>query len=295
MTKTQARYLSFILFYQQRHNVPPSQNDIAEAMDVKPPSVHGMLTTLEKKGLIERQPRISRAVTVLADPATIPAWDGPPPPAPQIWVWSRSEPLRRSRAVVTAEDSEPIYRLRVSLVGSEPEIWRRFETTDVSLCELHEQIQTAMGWTNSHLHEFQIGKKRDAPRYMSSELIDSLGVEDTLPSDDIYLSALVEQFGKKLSMRYLYDFGDSWEHAVKFEKVLCSRPGQTFPRCIDGARVCPPEDIGGVWGYEELLAAIQDPACQQDEMYQEWAVGFDPEAFDPEKRTQAMQAGLPAW
>jgi hypothetical protein len=84
-----------------------------------------------------------------------------------------------------------------------------------------------------------------------------------------------------LKFRYEYDFGDGWLHQVLVEKVLPPEPGQSYPVCVKGRRACPPEDVGGMWGYQDFLEAIQDPNHEEHEEYLEWVGGeFDPEAFD---------------
>ncbi len=80
---------------------------------------------------------------------------------------------------------------------------------------------------------------------------------------------------------YKYDFGDSWRHAVRVEEVLAGDPKQRYPRCIGGARACPPEDVGGTPGYARFLRAIGDPRHPERQEYLRWLGGrFDPEAFD---------------
>ena len=82
--------------------------------------------------------------------------------------------------------------------------------------------------------------------------------------------------------QYVYDFGDNWEHVVTLEGILLADPAVTYPRCLDGARRCPPEDCGGTWGYADFLAAIADPAHEEHASSLEWCGGaFDPEAFEP--------------
>lgn len=81
---------------------------------------------------------------------------------------------------------------------------------------------------------------------------------------------------------YEYDFGDSWEHTLRVEKILPPEPGVHYPQCLAGKRACPPEDVGGVWGYQEFLAALADPDDPQHDEYLEWIGGeFDAETFDP--------------
>jgi len=89
---------------------------------------------------------------------------------------------------------------------------------------------------------------------------------------------------------YTYDFGDNWEHRVLVEKILPAEPGKTCPLCLAGKRACPPEDCGGVWGYQELLVALADPQHPDHDQYREWVPeDFDPESFDPTVATMLMQ------
>ena len=93
---------------------------------------------------------------------------------------------------------------------------------------------------------------------------------------------MVKEHGEKLSFLYEYDFGDGWSHKVKLEKVLDeAEPDEHYPRCVDGENACPPEDVGGVWGYADLLEAINDPDHPQHEDMLEWHGEFDPTEFNP--------------
>jgi hypothetical protein len=96
--------------------------------------------------------------------------------------------------------------------------------------------------------------------------------------------------GQKSRFVYEYDFGDSWEHGIVIEKILPPETGVKYPRCIAGKRACPPEDVGGVWGYAEFLEAIRDPAHEDHAASLEW-VGeeFDPEAFLLEEINQELR------
>jgi hypothetical protein len=95
--------------------------------------------------------------------------------------------------------------------------------------------------------------------------------------------------GEKFKFVYEYDFGDSWEHVLLVEKVLPPEPGQRYPVCIKGRRACPPEDVGGIWGYAYFLEAIQNPDHPEREDYLEWIGGeFDPQAFDLEEVNAAL-------
>jgi hypothetical protein len=169
----------------------------------------------------------------------------------------------------------PIYQIKVTLRGSKPPIWRRLlVSSEITLATLHDIIQIAMGWDNSHLHAFEIaGIQYSEP---VEDLFDDLGFSD---EGRVKLSKIVPTEG--FSFRYEYDFGDSWDHIILVEKMLPADPPQIVPVCITGKRACPPEDVGGVWGYDTFLKAIKNPDYPDHDIYTEW-IGddFDSEAFD---------------
>ena len=110
------------------------------------------------------------------------------------------------------------------------------------------------------------------------------------------ISDILPKTGKRFRFEYEYDFGDSWQHEVLFEGCLQAEPGKRYPVCLEGARACPPEDVGGVWGYEEFLEAMADPSHERHDELREWVGGdFDPEAFDPAATTREMHTGIPDW
>lgn len=188
---------------------------------------------------------------------------------------------------------ERIYQLRISLKDLKPVIWRRIQVRDCSLDRLHEHIQTAMGWTNSHLHHFQInGELYGDPLLMEENFGDCYHADSTVTP----LSKVLPKSGARLPFEYEYDFGDSWLHEVLFEGCLKADPGQRYPLCLEGERACPPEDVGGTSGYLDFVRSIGNA---DDEEHQEnliWVGGsFDPEAFDPEKTTKKMIRGLSSW
>ena len=89
---------------------------------------------------------------------------------------------------------------------------------------------------------------------------------------------------------YEYDFGGSWEHELVVEKVLVPESGVQYPVCLTGKRACPPEDVGGIWSYDDFLEAIGDPAHPEHEMYTDWIGGtFDPDAFSIEAVNQELR------
>lgn len=173
---------------------------------------------------------------------------------------------------MSPKSAEKIYQLKVTLKGSKPPIWRRLlVSSTMTLEEMHEILQITMGWTNSHLHQFIAGGEYygQIDPYMDFEVTDERKTK---------LDSLLKN--EKDSIIYEYDFGDNWEHKLELEKVLPLDVEEELPRCIKGKRACPLEDVGGVWGYGELLEIIQDPTHPEYEERMEW-VGddFDPEHF----------------
>jgi hypothetical protein len=189
--------------------------------------------------------------------------------------------------------SSTLYQFKITLLGVKPSIWRRIQVQDCTLDKLHEHIQTAMGWTNSHLHQFEI----KGQRYGDSALLDDNFEEfDCVDSTKTMVSEIVPKTGKRSAFKYEYDFGDSWEHEIMFEGSPPVDPKAKYPLCLEGERACPPEDCGGIWGYQDFLAAIADPKHEDHENMLEWIGGkFDSEKFDPSKATKVMKKGLPDW
>jgi hypothetical protein len=159
----------------------------------------------------------------------------------------------------------------------QPKIWRRLLVHGrTSLHRLHEIIQVAMGWTNTHLYEFQVGENR----YTALETLD--GEDGSEDARRITLARAAVESGDQF--KYLYDFGDDWVHTVDVEALEPQEVGAKYPRCVAGARACPPEDCGGAWGYFEFLEARGNPAHSEHETMQTWIRGpFDPEAFDVDR------------
>ena len=162
-----------------------------------------------------------------------------------------------------------VYELRITLGEIRPPIWRLIQAPDtLRLSGLHDALQTIMGWTDSHLHRFEKdGKYWGVPEPDGDdgiEIIDerrtTIGAVLTTPDD---------------SMLYVYDFGDKWRHSVALEKILPAS-GRVSPVCLAGERHCPPEDVGGVSGYEEFLEVIFEPGHEEHEHYVRWAGGPSP-------------------
>jgi hypothetical protein len=184
-----------------------------------------------------------------------------------------------SKKVVTKDDV--IYQIKITLRHVEPPVWRTFAVWgSIPLDVLHLIIQEVMGWTDSHLHQFIINKKC----YQSERALamDDFGGADIAVEEDVILASVITKSGT--SFGYEYDFGDSWEHILKVQKIGPPEAGIKYPVCLAGARACPPEDCGGVWGYADLLEAISDPEHPEHENLLEWlGDDFDPEQFDLRK------------
>lgn len=182
----------------------------------------------------------------------------------------------------------PIYQIKITLKHSKPPIWRRLLiSSETTLARLHDIIQVAMGWYDSHLHAFNINRENySTPSPYDPEHLRELGMKSTRGKK---LQSFISGEGDKFT--YEYDFGDFWEHVILVEKILPSDPEQPLPTCIKGKRTCPPEDVGGVWGYDTFLEAIKDPNHPEHAMYTEW-IGddFDPEAFDLDATNRALRS-----
>ncbi len=176
---------------------------------------------------------------------------------------------------MTTKQLKNIYQIKISLIGAKPPIWRTvLVPSNLKLAAFHDVIQVAMGWTESHLHQFIANQVF----YGIPDDEFELEMED---ETKYKLSQLLKK--EKESLIYEYDFGDSWEHKILLEKILPFDTKTALPVCIKGKRACPPEDCGGIWGYEELLKTISDPKHPEREDMLEWLGGeFDPEEFDLE-------------
>lgn len=142
-----------------------------------------------------------------------------------------------------------VHRLKVTLRGARPPIWRRLEVpSEITLERLHQVIQIAFGWWGCHLWVFET----PAGEYGQPDV--ELGHADAAT---VTLDHVVPGVGDRL--RYVYDFGDDWRHNIVVEDVAAVQPGVAYPRCTAGRRARPPEDCGGIWGYHCLLEILADP------------------------------------
>jgi hypothetical protein len=179
-------------------------------------------------------------------------------------------------------------QLRVELRGVEPLVWRRVLVPEnITLAKLHIVLQWTMGWSNSHLHEYEIARRR-------------YGIPDdewpsTEPVTDerrVRLKPLIEDGLRRFT--YLYDFGDHWEHIVKVEDLVPPKPDRPLIVCLAGENACPPEDVGGYPGYAEFLDALKDPKHEEHANMLRWIGGsFDPTAFDLAEVNERLTAIKP--
>ena len=170
-------------------------------------------------------------------------------------------------------------QIRIALDEIEPEVWRRLLVPLTwNLEQLHLGIQAAFNWWNYHLHEFRIG----GLRYGNVALLEEGAFEGDPRTFDEREVRLRDFEEPGTAFVYIYDFGDDWHHTVKIEKLLALDAAPKQASCIDGARARPPEDVGGVPGYEQFLAVIADQNDPEHADMKRWCGGhFDPEWFDP--------------
>ncbi|MEN9632753.1 MAG: hypothetical protein RL077_1157 [Verrucomicrobiota bacterium] len=176
-----------------------------------------------------------------------------------------------------------IYQLKVVMLGSAPPIWRRLQVPgDAKLDWLHAVLQVTIGWTNSHLHQFKVGEIcYSDTRHHSAEFEDDQKILEERKFDLRQIAPREQDV-----ILYEYDFGDSWDHEITVEKILqnTAASSSTSARCLDGARACPPEDCGGISGYEDLLKILGNRKHPEHKRMKEWlGRPVDAAAFDVEK------------
>jgi hypothetical protein len=175
--------------------------------------------------------------------------------------------------------STTIFQIQITLKGLKPKIWRRILiTSDTLLFDFHKIIQTIMGWTNSHLHQFIKNGRFYTIIYEYEDFVEDVNNID-YRKKGLKVSDLLS--GEKDKIKYEYDFGDGWVHDIILEKVLPHDNNINYPVCVAGKMNCPPEDCGGIWGYSRLLEILKQPKHEEYESYIEWLGDeFDPEHFD---------------
>jgi Plasmid pRiA4b ORF-3-like protein len=164
-----------------------------------------------------------------------------------------------------AKPGAGLVEMKVTLDDVTPPIVRKLVvSTKHSLDEIHDIIQTAMGWNDLHMHAFQIPRTRKVlgiPSMFESDM----EVDD---EEDVFVRDLLARGVQK--MKYTYDFGDNWVHTNEFGNAVEAIPGALYPICVDGTGACPPEDCGGPWGYAERRSILQNPKHPGYKDAREW-------------------------
>ncbi len=183
---------------------------------------------------------------------------------------------------------QEIIQLKISLAHSKPLIWRQILIhKDITFFELHHILQIVMGWSNSHLYEFnlegyrigEVDEEEKNNRYSSSEVFSSTTIK---------ISELVTQ--PKDSINYLYDFGDDWKHQIKVEKFHGIDTVLNYPICINGQMNCPPEDCGGIDLFYHCIDVLKDKKHPDHQEVTRWFTKkYNPEQFDKEKINRKLK------
>jgi hypothetical protein len=192
---------------------------------------------------------------------------------------------RSAKPVSRTAPRQTVHKIKVTLRDTRPPIWRRLEVpSGTTLRKLHDTVQAAFGWEDYHMWAFESGQDR----YGVADR--DLGIRSAASKR---LGQVTPHAGDRL--RYTYDFGDDWEHDILIEDVTAPEPDTAYPRCLTGRRACPPEDCGGIWGYDYLIAILADPRHEEHQDRLEWlgldsADQFDPAAFDTAQANSALSA-----
>jgi hypothetical protein len=187
--------------------------------------------------------------------------------------------------------TKALIQFKITLSESSPRIWRRIVVPkSYSFFDLHVAIQNSMGWLDSHLHAFTISQKGTTTpisiQFPDPENDEMFGQNENL--DERY-EKIADYFGKRIKQsQYTYDFGDSWDHIVLFEREMIADPMVTYPKCIAGENACPPDDCGGLGGYDRLQMIMQDSSHPEHKDMLDWlgidhSTQFRPTEFDPEE------------
>ena len=174
--------------------------------------------------------------------------------------------------------ADQIARLAIALDEVKPSVRRRIEVPLATrLDRLHRVFQIVMGWENCHLYEFRVGREI---AYGEPDPDWDFRGSSTRRANKATLAELLAETRNK-TFKYVYDFGDDWHHTVKLEAVLPPEPDAIYPRLLSAKGRCPPEDVGGPWGYAEYLEALADPDHERHAEMIEWrGPRFDPKTID---------------
>ncbi len=151
---------------------------------------------------------------------------------------------------------QKILRFRVSLTGSEPEIWREIDVPEhYNFWELHVAIQDAMGWLDYHLHEFY-PRKVGPTKGINIGITESAQDNRVIAGWEFSIKKYFTTLGNTID--YVYDFGDDWHHEITLVGMFLTSQDSGYPQCIAGEMACPPEDCGGYIGYKQILTILAD-------------------------------------
>jgi hypothetical protein len=196
-------------------------------------------------------------------------------------------PRAKSSRGVWTPPATNIFQLRIALRYIQPPIWRRVLVPDNWLLgDLHPLFVTVMGWAGYHMHQFSFGGGFRQERYSTQEMTLECGPE-MRDEDTVSLGQVLRRKGQVFT--YEYDFGDSWLHAVKVEKILPFDPAAILPVCLGGERACPPEDCGSFPGYANVLRVLARARTEDDREFRKWVGEYDPEHFDLEAVNRRIQ------
>jgi hypothetical protein len=218
----------------------------------------------------------------------------PPPTEADIRYWRaqarhHEQAARLSgRAQVQAElprGQREVFQVKIVLEGSKPPIWRRvLIPANLRLPDLHGVVQLSMGWHDAHLYHFMVGLRSEGLRFYGDPY--PLDIDLRQQAEGVFINDLnvpIDHLlvNRKDWIRYEYDFGDGWIHRLTLEDIhVQPLKLARLPRCVTGKRACPPEDCGGVPGYEQALAILADPAHPEHQELLAWIGPFDPNHFD---------------
>lgn len=188
-------------------------------------------------------------------------------------------------------DDGLIYRVKITLTGTRPAVFREVEVPNMTLGEFHDVIQIAMGWEDEHPHCYTIGNQEYGPIYDGQNYV-SWDDEDT-----VSLSQLLNDDRRRFT--YEYDFGDSWIHEILIgPRTHLPQHGAFYPRCIKGALACPPEDCGGIPGYADLCDIAKTPTSELNEHQREfrkWSGKYDPKKFSLDAVNKSLCTAFADW
>ena len=192
--------------------------------------------------------------------------------------------MNKRDILITLPSKKPfksIYQFKITLLETDPPIWRRIQVPEYyTFYELHVAIQNAMGWTDSHLHQFEIADETRTRgiRYIECPYcIEDIEEDDFLLTTEVPLKNYLNKVGN--SVLYRYDFGDCWEHDVLLEGIFKREPNIKYPQCLDGKLACPPEDCGSIPGYYDCIEAIKNR--DNSEGLLTWLGRWKPYNFNP--------------